>query len=232
MYQQGYSEVFPNNYNCYNHREEETLRNANRLKVFGVGVVNVKPDIAEIAIGVITENKQLELAQKENAEITQQVIDSIKSMGVLAKDIQTQNYNIRTKYDFIDGKQVFTGYEVANYLQVVVRNINDVGEIIDTAVRNGTNVVNNISFMVSDRSKYYNEALKLAIEEAQDKALIIANKLKVKVNIVPIQIVEQGGGRGDSLTPITFKAADASTPIEAGQNKITASIEAIFIYIE
>ena len=108
MYQQGYSEVFPNNYNCYNHREEETLRNANRLKVFGVGVVNVKPDIAEIAIGVITENKRLELAQKENAEITQQVIDSIKSMGVLAKDIQTQNYNIRTKYDFIDGKQVFS----------------------------------------------------------------------------------------------------------------------------
>ena len=134
-------------------REEENVKNANRLKVFGGGIVNAKPDKAEIAIGVITENKQLELAQKENAKITQQVIDSIKSMGVLEKDIQTKNYNIRTKYDYIDGKQEFRGYEVTNYLKVVVRNINDVGERIHTAVKNGANNVENISFIVSDKIK-------------------------------------------------------------------------------
>lgn len=229
MYQQGYSEVFPSNYNL---RGEESVKNPNRLKVFGDGIVNAKPDKAEIEIGVITENKQLELAQKENAKITQQVIDSIKNMGVLEKDIQTKNYNIRTKYDYIDGKQEFRGYEITNYLKVVVQNINDVGKIIDTSVKNGANTVDNINFIVSDRSKYYNEALKLAIEDAQNKALVIGNKLKVKVNIVPIQITEKGIGRENSLTAITFKATDGSTPIEAGENKITAAIEAIFIYSE
>lgn len=230
MYQQGYNQGFSNNNN--NLRGEEIVKNPNRLKVFGGGVVNAKPDKAEIAIGVITENKQLELAQKENAEITQHVIDSMKNMGILAKDIQTRNYNIITKYDYIDGKQVFRGHEVTNYLKVVVRNINDIGEIIDTSVRNGANAVDNISFIVSDRSNYYNEALRLAIEDAQNKALVIGNKLKVKVNIVPIQIIELGEDRGNYLTAITFKETDGGTNIQAGENKITAAIEVIFIYSE
>lgn len=153
-------------------------------------------------------------------------------MGVLKKDIQTKNYNIRTKYDYIDGKQVFSGYEVINSLKVVVRNIDDVGKIIDTAVNNGANNIENISFIVSDKSKYYDEALILAVEDAQNKALVIGDKLKVKVNIVPMKIIEQGEGREEYVSPMIFKAADVSTPIEAGENKITASIEAIFIYSE
>ncbi|MGL5352729.1 MAG: SIMPL domain-containing protein, partial [Clostridium sp.] len=226
MYQQLYSEVFPSN-NNYNY--DGMGGNNNKLKVFGSGVVNAKPDKAEIEIGVITEDKQLKLAQKENAKITQQVIESIQNMGVLEKDIQTKNYNIRSKYDYIDGKQIFKGYEVSNILKVVVENINDVGKIIDTAVKNGANTVDNISFIVSDRAKYYNEALKLAIDDAQNKALAIGNKLKVKVDIVPIQIVEQGVGRDNSLEMLTFKSSNASTPIEPGENKISAAIDAIFI---
>lgn len=232
MYQQGYNEVSPNYYNYDNGREMRSAKYGNRLKVFGRATVNVKPDIAEISIGVITENKQLKQTQKENTKITQQVVDSIKSMGILAKDIQTQNYNIREKNDYIDGEQVFRGYEVTNYLKVVVKNINHVGEIIDTAVKNGANTVDNIRFIVSDASKYYAEALRLAIEDAQNKALVMGNKLRVKVNNVPIEIIEQGGDSIAPLTVMTFKATSGSTPIEAGENKITAVIEGMFIYDE
>lgn len=229
VYQPGFRELFPNN-NIFS--EEEIARTTNTLKVFGTGIVNAKPDKAEVTIGVITENKQLNLAQKENAKIAQQVIDSIKNMGILENDIQTKDYNIRTKYDYIDGKQVFSGYEVSNYLKVVVRNIKDVGNIIDTAVNNGANIVDNISFIVSDKSKYYNEALRLAIEDAQNKALVIGNKLNVRINIVPIKIIEQGIGREENLSAITFKSTAGSTPIESGENKVIASIEAIFRYSE
>jgi len=209
----------------------DSAKSGNRFKVFGKGIVNVKPDTAEVVIGVITENVQLEVAQEENANITAQVINSIKSMGVLPEYIQTQNYNIRPNYDYIDGKQVFRGYEVSNYLKVIIRNIDFAGEIIDTAVKNGANTISGISFIVSDQTKHYYEALSLAVKDAQNKASVMESELKVNLNIIPIQINEQDKGNATPLV-MTLKYVNESTPIEAGQNKITADIEAVFIYTQ
>lgn len=205
-------------------------KNHSRLKVFGKGSINVKPDAAEVGIGVITENIQLEAAQEENAKITTEVINSIKAIGVLPKYIQTHNYNIRPTYDYIEGKQVFRGYEVSNNLKILIRNIDLVGEIIDIAVKNGANTVSGVSLIVSDKTKYYYEALRLAVVDSQKKASVMANELNVNLNIIPIQIIEQDKGNISPITGITFKYESGTTPIEAGENKITADIESIFIY--
>jgi len=204
----------------------------NRFKVFGKGAVTIKPDAAELVIGVITENSQLEIAQEENANKTQQVINSVLRMGLLAKYIQTENYNIRSNYDYIDGKQVFRDYEVSNNLKILIRNIDLAGEIIDTAVKNGANNVSGINFIVSDQSTYYYEALRLAVTDAQNKANVMADKLKVKLDIIPIQINEQERGIIAPLGAMTFKNINVTTPIEVGENKIIADIEAVFKYSE
>ena len=198
----------------------------------GKGSVSVKPDAAEVIIGVITENVKLEVAQEENAKTTQQVLNSIIEMGVLPKYIQTQNYNITPNYDYINGKQIFRGYEVSNTLKVLIRNINSAGEIIYTAVQNGANTVSGINFIVSDQTKYYYEALRLAVEDAKNKASVMANELKVKLNITPIQVNEQDKGNIAPLAVMAFKSLNNATPIEAGENTITADVEAIFVYTE
>jgi len=150
--------------------------------------------------------------------------------GVLPKYIQTKTYNIRPNYDYIDGRQVFRGYEVSNYLKILISNINFAGEIIDTAVKNGANTVSGINFIVSDQTNYYYEALNLAVEDAQNKASVMANKLNVKLNIIPIEINEQDKGSIPLLTAMTLKSVNGATPIETGENKITADIEALFVY--
>lgn len=207
------------------------IKGVYRLKVLGKGSVSVRPDTAEVIIGVVTENEQLEIAQQENARIITQVINSIKAKGIAPKYIQTQNYNIRPNYDYINGKQVFRGYEVSNNIMVIIRNINSVGEIIDTAVSNGANSLGGIIFTISDVTAHYNEALRLAVKDAQNKASVVANELKVKLNITPIQINEQNE---EGVTPLVmaFKSTSNSTPIEAGENIINADIEAVFTYSE
>lgn len=233
MYQPGYRSPFSSYYNYLNGGETEGCRVYKKLKVFGEGSVSVKPDIAQISIGVTTEDKQLETAQQENARITQQVIDVIKSMGVTSKDIQTQVYDIQPQYDYIEGRQVFRGYRVINILKVVVRDLEKVGVIIDAAVKAGANTVNNISFTVSDQRRYYEQALRLAIEDAQKKAFAVGDKLKVRINPVPVNITEQSVNVGIPFSPMVLKAStEAATPIEAGENEIMARIEAIFIYTE
>ena len=216
----------------YNLDDYDSAKYGNKLKVFGKGILSVKPDVADVVLGVITENIQLEVAQQENAKITKQVINSIEEIGVLPKNIQTQNYNIRSNYDYINGKQIFRGYEVSNNLNVIITNINSAGEIIDTAVKNGANNVSGINFIVSDQTKYYYEALRLATTDAQNKASVIANKLSVRLNIIPIQINEIDKGTITPLGVMTLKQVSGATPIEAGENTITADIEAVFIYTD
>lgn len=232
MYLQGYSDMFYKDENYYGNRGYlDEVRSEKKLKVVGRGEVSVKPDIAEVIIGVVTENEQLDVAQQVNSNTTQKVIESIKARGILPNDIQTQNYFFNIVYDFIDGKRVFRGYEVTNNLKVIIRNINDVGKLIDTAVKNGANNISFIGFKVSNPSKYYEEALKLAVDDAQKKAISIADTLKVKLNIVPVEINELSRGNIGPLY-MDVKSASLSTPIEAGENKITADVEAIFNYSE
>lgn len=224
-----YSSMDSYNYNLDDYRSTKC---GNSFKVFGKGTVSVRPDTAEVLTGVITENQQLEAAQEENAAITTKVINSIIEIGVLPKNIQTASYNIRTNYDYINGKQVFRGYEVNNSLNILITNINDAGKVIDTAVSNGANTVSSINFIVSDKTGYYYQALSLAVTDAQNKAGVMADKLKTKLNNIPIQINEQYRSSMAPLQTAAFKSSSVATPIEAGENKITAEIEAIFVYME
>lgn len=224
MYRLEYNDICK--LNDYNSEKCEN----NRVRVFGQGIVNVMPDAAQVVIGIVTENVELESAQGDNARITSQVIDSIRGGGVLPQYIQTQNYNIRPNYDYINGKQVFRNYEVTNSLNILIRNINSVGEVIDTAVKNGANLISGVNFIVSDAKRHYNEALRLALEDAQNKVRVIGDKLNVNMNFIPIKIIEQGRENIIPLTAMALKSTNGTTPIEAGENKITAEIEAVFDY--
>ncbi|MDS0525114.1 SIMPL domain-containing protein [Clostridium sp. SHJSY1] len=205
-------------------------KRTNKIRVSGKGVLKAQPDLAEIQIGVVTENQELQLAQEENAKITQNVINGIKAMGISDRFIQTENYNIKSNYDYVDGKQVFRGYEVSNFIKVIITNIGIAGGIIDTAVSNGANSVSDIKFIVSDEKRHYYEALNLAIEDAQNKAVVMANKLRVHLNVVPSEINERSSGIVRPLSGVSYKAAGVSTPIESGENEIIAEIDAIFLF--
>jgi uncharacterized protein YggE len=204
-------------------------KRGNKLKVFGKGVIKAKPDLAEVIIGVVTESSELLAAQNENAGIAGNVINSLKVMGISDRFIQTSNYSIRPVYDYVDGKQVFRGYEVSNLVKVLLSNLDLAGKIIDTAVRNGANSVNGINFIVSDEKRYYYEALTLAIEDAQNKASVITGKLGLSLSAVPFEIIERNT---TVARPMGLMASykGGGTPIESGENEINAEIEITFMF--
>lgn len=200
-----------------------------RLKVEGIGSIKVQPNMAIVVLGVVTENKQLKLAQEENAARMTAVLSTLRVMGIPSEDIQTQSYNITPQYDFIEGKQVFRGYRVEHLLEVTIRDMNKIGEIIDAAVQSGANQVNSIKFSISNPSIYYQQALNAAVDDALMKARTLGGKLNIEVSQVPIQIVEMGYESGGPI-PMMYQAVGATTPIQTGQIEISARIEAIFAY--
>ena len=200
-----------------------------KMTLYGRGSVRVKPDIANVQIGVVTEARDLMVAQESNARITTQVINGLKQMGIEEKDVQTQDYSIRPEYDYIDGRQVFRGYNVQNILNVTVRNIERVGAIVDAAVANGANQVGGISFNIENPREQYRRALQMALQDAKDKAEAIAKKNHYVLCSTPISIQEEGE-LGIIAQEATLLKAASTTPIQPGQLEITASVKVEFWY--
>lgn len=199
------------------------------IKVTGSAAVKADPDTAVINLGIITEDMSLEKAQKENATASISVINSLYQLSIPKKDIQTSVYDIQAQYDYIEGKQIFTGYRVTNILTVSINNLSSVGKIIDTATAHGANRVENIRFINENPSQYYRRALELAVKDSIDKAKQIGYSLGVNINPIPFKISEETYSTSVHDSSV-MKLAASSTPILPGQIEISAKLEAIFEY--
>ncbi|ERI89860.1 hypothetical protein HMPREF1982_04125 [Clostridiales bacterium oral taxon 876 str. F0540] len=220
-------------FNWQDNREVKLDKKASSLKLEGNSSIMVKPDIAAAFLGVITQNKNLADAQSENAEISNKVISSLLNLGIKDKDIKTENFSISPEYDYVDGKQIFRGYKVTNNLRITIRDISQVGTVIDTAVANGANTVYNVNFSLSNREEVYNRALSLAIKNAVDKALSVEKTLNIVVDKTPAEILEESSG---AITPKTslyaLEAPASATNIKSGEIEVAAKVTAIFNYSE
>lgn len=204
-----------------------------RITVYGNSRLTVKPNVAEIQLGVEVRNNEVNAAQQENSQRIQQVIQSLVRLGIPQDHIQTTDYQIYPQYDYVDGEQQFRGYQVTHMLMVKSENINQVGLLIDTAVQNGANRILTIRFTVKNLDTYYQQALKLALENASLKAQTIAKAMNVPLDPIPVEILEQT----TTPPPMPFHAlaetslvAGVTTPIEPGQIEVEAKLETKFKY--
>lgn len=200
------------------------------ITVTGNGEVAAQPNYVQLQIEVSTQGKEVSEAQKENATIMNRVIQSILALKIPREDIQTAAYTIVPNYDYVEGKQVFRGYEVTNAITVKVKDISQVGVVIDTAVQNGANRISGIQFKIEHPDAYYQQALRLALQNAQTKAKTIAETMKLTLHPQPIEIMEES-----SPAPVPYKMYSMaeqgiSTPIEPGQITISATVRVKFQY--
>lgn len=199
------------------------------MTVIGTGQLSMRPDSVNILLEVITHSENLQEAQRENTERTNRVIRALIQLGVSQENIQTSAFNIQPMYDFEDGKQIFRDYEVTHTLAVNHKGVEAAGQIIDVAVQEGVNRVADIRFTVENSAKYENEALQLAVLDAERKAKTIATTLKVTVDLIPLRVTELSG-RALPLSQQAFVKMESATPIEPGQMTLQATVEAEFQY--
>lgn len=201
-----------------------------RMSVNGKGRITAVPDMASVILGVVTEGSELKTIQQENAARMSQIIAALKRMGISEKDIQTNSYFINMIYDYIDNRQVFKGYRVTNSVKVNIRDIQKTGEIVDAAVSNGANLVENIEFALSDPSSYYRKALSMAVKDAAENAKVIGKTLGVISDETPVSVTEETNSYIPTAVKSSAAVYDAATPIKPGLIDIAANIKAVFRY--
>lgn len=201
------------------------------LNVSGIGVVYLKPDIVYINIGVNTQRPNAAEAVEINKEQTSKVIAAIKDFGVAEKDIRTTNFSIwsNPQYDPM-GQITSTNYSVDNTVNVTVRDLDKLGDLLDAAVQAGANNIYSIQFDVEDKTEATKEARAQAVEDAKTEAKELADAAGVKLVTIesinyyessPTPYFEGKGGGGGAMS-------EAAVPIQPGQLAISVTVNVTY----
>jgi uncharacterized protein YggE len=199
------------------------------LSVTGTGTANLTPDIAYVNLGVHTEALTADAAVAENNTQTEEVIQALTDFGIDPKDIRTTSFSIwpMDKYDPATGQP--TGektYVVDNQVSVTVRDLETVGDLLDTVIQAGANTVNSIQFDVADKDAALAPARDAATKDANKKAQELAASAGVELGELisvsymdaPVYPLYDGRGGGGAA------AEAAAVPIQPGQLTFTVTV--------
>jgi len=200
------------------------------ITVSGTGKTDVKPDIAHVQVGVVADAPTAAEALTKNNKEMAALLETLKAKGIEERDVQTTQFNVQPKYEYDpQGRRQpkLVGYQVTNMVQVKVRKLPQLGELLDVVVRTGANQVQGISFSVDEPDKFLSKARQEAVAQAKERANEYATAAGVKVGR-PLLIQEQAMAipfpQPMPMMRGAMQAADAAVPVAAGEQTLTAHV--------
>lgn len=185
------------------------------ITVVGSASIPVKADIVSITFRVRTIEWNVNRAVENNANITAKVLEAIKNAGVDSNDISTVDYNISQ-----DLSKSYPGqYTVLNSIQVLIRNTEITGNVIDAAIVNGANGLTSYQYLAGDKTTALRQARTQAIQNAQDAANLLASVAGTKVGTV-MEINENFST--DITQPVTLLRS--ATNIQEGYIQVQSNV--------
>ncbi len=202
-----------------------------QITASGQGETKAMPDLAALTLTVTVQAADQAEAVRQNAEHTRAVRAILRETGIADKDIETQNYTVQPQYNRQKKTPTLNGYWVQNSLQVTVRELDQVGSVIDKVATNDALSVGYISFGLSNRAQAEAEALSQAVVSAQRKAGVMAAAAGVGLG----RLLSMTEGTSDGFPSSAYAGgmlssapAAAETPISAQQVEINAFVTLVY----
>jgi uncharacterized protein YggE len=245
-----------NDHGAFAQSTHQNISNSSNSTLFVIGNAQtmVKPDKVTLSLSVETTNTTANAALNANSEAMNKALNALRAAGVGENETSTSFFNISPNYNLTDqlgpeGQYIpppiesrdIISYTVTNSITVDSYNLLNVSQWIDTAVQAGVNDVSSIYFSLSnERSEAIkNDLLKQAVANAKSKADIAATALGLNViGVKSINIDSVGGFPPSPPQPFLAQetagaaaapAAGPPTPIIAGEQEVTSSIDITFL---
>lgn len=201
------------------------------VMVAGHGTVDAAPDTGHVSTGVVTEAASAREALTANNAAMRKVIDGLKTAGIAAKDIQTEQLRIQPRYKTYKdrGTQQIEAYVVRNRIHVKVRSLARLGDVLDQVVKLGARESSGISFSVSNAEKRKDKARKKAVENAMHRARLLAEASGAKLG--PVLTITEEVIYPPQPRPMVIEGSSTSAdgvPIESGGETLSVRVEMTF----
>ena len=198
-----------------------------RVVVIGEGSASVPPDYATIRSGVTTRAKTAKEAADSNAKLMAAVTAALLEAGIAQKDIKTTRFSIQPVYVAPEPRTEpkLTGYSVSNQVNVTIRELPKIGDILDRLVTAGATDVGNIAFSLSDSAAVLDRAREAAVADARRKAELYARAFGLTLGRVAWITEDAGYAPPVPMGALHAPAARAeATPISSGEDTFHARI--------
>jgi len=205
---------------------------ARSITVTGTGEVYVTPDVAYIDIGVQNTAATVTDALKQNTAQAQAIHAALTALSVDDKDIQTSNFSVNPQQQYApDGTLKSTDYSAINTVTVTVRNLSNLGQILDAVVNSGANTINSISFDLLNKDDANAQARQQAVDDAHSQADALAKAAGVQLGDVQTisvytinPVVPSYEGKGGAV----MSTANSAVPIATGQMLISVQVNIVY----
>lgn len=196
------------------------------ITVSADGTVKIAPDAVRInaTVSVVGASSKEALAATSTSAAA--VRAAFLTNGVAAKDIASQNVSVYPEYSYTTDKgQVLIGYRGSQTFNVVVRNANNAGAVVDAIVTAGGNnlQLSGVTPFILDSNKAAVGARTVAVKNAKMKASSYASLLGIKLGKVNY-LVENSAPSFFPPIMATAKDSAGATQIDLGQQEVTVSI--------
>ncbi|KAA1194143.1 SIMPL domain-containing protein [Pseudohalioglobus sediminis] len=200
-----------------------------QIRVSGEAERAMAPDMAIMQLTVTREAKTAREALDANSAAMTEVIRAMRKQGVAERDLQTSNFSIQPRYVYPKPRNEkppeIVGYVVRNSLTVRVRDLDDVGKLLDQSVTLGVNEGGNIQFTNEDPEEVLAKARAAAVKDALARAETLAEAADVDLGDI-LSISEE------SYNPQPYRAermmasaaAADSVPVAAGENRYRVTV--------
>lgn len=208
-------------------------KNPETITVVGEAKSVQKNQIASYTAGVDSVQSDKDKAVAEvNIKVTA-LIKAVKDFGIAEADIKTQNMSVYQQEEFYneDGVQRSRKgqWRVSNSVEIVLRDVNKASELATLLTSTGATNIYGPNFSFDDVSGIEKDLYSKAMDDAKDKANILAGVGGRKLGRV-VSITE---GSGSSFSIYNAKMADGlggggGAPVEVGSGTVSQNLTVVF----
>lgn len=224
--------------------------NRNTITVRGEGEEFSVPDTAVFSFTVTEEAKTMAEAQQKATSKMEAVVAVLAAEGIEEKDRKTVGYSSYPKYEYPSNRPVvcneygcppspsgnptIVGYEISHTVEVKVRESQKAGDVMGKVGAQQVSNMSSLEFRVDDDSEVLAKARQAAIEDAREKAEVLADALGVRlVRVVSFNDSGYPGpiyyGREAAMAMDAAKGgASAPVPVQPGENKYVSNVEVVY----
>ncbi|MGI5882365.1 MAG: SIMPL domain-containing protein [Dethiobacteria bacterium] len=208
------------------------------IGVYGEAEILAEPDSAKVILAVETTHETAKKAVEENARLTNAVLDALVQLGLDKEQCKTSSYQLNsfTQTDPKNKEKYITKYQAYNELNVSLSNLDEVGNVIDTAVAAGANRVLSVYFERKDADNLKLMALQNATQQAKAKAEAIAAGAGITIKGVKVIYEEMTGytpyraDMNENFQVMKAVADMAPTPMLPDDVKVTARVKVDYFF--
>ena len=210
------------------------------ITVTGQAEVRVPPDEVVFTLAVENVDKDMVAASKRTDDSVKQILAIARKHNVKPEDVQTSQITIQPKYNTDDlpyesrdkVKRVLVGYEVSKTVGIRLREISRFDDLLADVLKAGITRLSNLEFRDSQIRKHRDEARRMAIRAAQEKAKLLAGEIGQSIgpaySIAENTAEYRANATYQNVSTTEPTASESESAIAPGSISVTAQVTVRF----